>query len=702
MKYAKLFSQGRIGNVQTKNRIVMTAMGVDISHYDGTANENTIAYYAERAKGGVGLIITEYTRINEKDGVVAPAQLSMSSDKYIKPFSKVVDAVHQEGTKIFVQLHHPGRQNVVIFPTMWGINKKLAKIIPGYWKWFFSILAKQDADSMSDPKMQKMLNKYMRPLRAPSNVPAGLGLSVFGSQRIEPLSVAEIKVLVRQFIDAAVRVKKSGADGIELHAGHGYLLNQFLSPHTNIRTDKYGGNTENRTRILKEIIQGIHHVCGRDFPVVVRLTVDEFYEKIGYPEQGIHLSEGVKIAKALESFGADAIDVTAGTVETLFVIQEPNSFPLGWRKYMAQAIKEAVSIPVIAVGMIRTPDMAEKYLEEGVQDFIGLARPLLVDPHWAKKAELGQDKDIQRCIGCLYCIESYEKGLTNGHPVQCSLNPRTCREAKLTEQMADGKRRKIVIIGAGPSGLTAARELAIRNFDVTVLEKESESGGQLQLAKIPPHKERLAWCYEDLEYQAKNGGVTIIYNTTASKQLIQSMNPYAVIVATGASAFKPNIPGADAEYVTTTTSILDGSLKPLNKNIAVVGSGMTGIETAELLVEQGNRVTVIEMADKIAQGAFNVGVWEVMQSLDNGETVFLPGCRLERIEDHKLTLVQKNAVREILRFDIIVLSLGVRSNTEAIDELKGCCEKFYVIGDAKKPGRIKDSVHEAFHLAQSI
>ncbi|HAH63131.1 MAG TPA: enoate reductase, partial [Treponema sp.] len=215
-------------------------------------------------------------------------------------------------------------------------------------------------------------------------------------------------------------------------------------------------------------------------------------------------------------------------------------------------------------------------------------------------------------------------------------------------------------------------------------------------------KNRIAWCYEDLEHQARKNGAEILYGTSADRQLVDSYHPYAVIIASGASCVKPRIPGAENEYVTTVVPVLDGSLQLLHKNVAVVGSGMTGIETAELLVKQGNRVTVIEMAEKIAPGAFNISVWDVMQTLNNGETTFLPGRRLERIEDHKLVLVQKNNVREILRFDAVVLSLGVRSNNKITDELKGCCEKLFVAGDAFKPGRIKDAIHEAYKISRSL
>lgn len=703
MEYQTLFSPMKIGNTEIKNRVIMTAMGVDVSDHDGTVNEKTVAYYQERAKGGVGLIITEYTRVNEKDGVVAAGQLSMSADRYIRPFRKVVDSVHKEGAKLFVQLHHPGRQNVMPLPTFWSMNEKFAKIVPGYWKMFFSIAGKADADSLSDPKMIRMMNKYMKPLRAPSNVPAGLGLSVFGNQKIQPFTTEEIHTLIGQFVKAAKRVQKSGADGVELHAGHGYLLNQFLSPYTNIRTDEYGGSFENRLRIMKDLLEGIHRECGADFSISVRLTVDEFYEKIGYPEIGLHLEDGVKIAKALEAYGADAINVTIGNSDTQFMITEPISFQPGWRKYLSKAVKDAVHIPVISVGVIRTPEQAEEQLKEGVQDFIGLARPLLADPDWAVKAKSGDARNIQRCIGCLYCMESYEKNILNGLPVNCAVNPRACQETRYTitgEENGQGK--QIVIVGAGPAGLTAARELAIRKFKITVLEKEPVPGGQIQLGKMPPLKGKMGWCFEDLEYQAKKNGAEILYNTVATKELVGSYHPYAVIVAAGASAFKPGIPGAKEDYVTTVTPILKGDLKYENKSVAVVGSGMTGIETAEMLVEQGNKVTVIEMADKIAPGAFNISVWDVMSRLKKGNVTFMPGRKLESIADHKLTLVQKNEVREIVYADAVVLSLGVRSNKEVAAELQVCCDRLYVIGDANKSGRIKDAVHQAFELSREI
>ena len=219
---------------------------------------------------------------------------------------------------------------------------------------------------------------------------------------------------------------------------------------------------------------------------------------------------------------------------------------------------------------------------------------------------------------------------------------------------------------------------------------------------MPPLKDKMGWCFEDLEYQAKKNGAEIIYNKTATKELVASYRPHAVIVATGAEAFKPGIPGSKEDYVTTVTPILKGDLKFENKSIALVGSGMTGIETAEILVEQGNKVTIIEMADKIAPGAYHLGVWDVMSRLKKGDVAFMPGRKLESISDHRLTLVQKNDVRETIYADAVVLSLGVRSNKKIAEDLQGCCDNFYVIGDAGKQGRIKDAIHQAFEVSREL
>lgn len=694
----------KIGNLEIKNRIVMPAMGVNTAEYDGRAGKDLAVYYEERAKGGVGLIITEITRVNEKDAVTQTRQLSMSDNRYIKPFQRVVERVHAHGAKIFVQLHHPGRQNVVFVPTVWNMNEKLACIIPGYWKLLFRVLGKMDtSSSMDDPQTIKLMNKYMKPLLAPSAVPSGLGVNPIRNQRTVAMTQDQIRTLVQQFAAAAKRVQKSGADGVELHASHGYLLQQFLSPYTNRRTDQYGGSLENRMRIVREIIAGIKKECGNDFPIIVRLTVDEYYETIGYPDQGIHLEEGVEMAKMLESYGIAALNISSGNYDTNHTSMEPMSYAPGWRKNLARAVKDAVSIPVIAANVIRTPEQAEQQLTAGDQDFIAIGRPLLADPNWANKAKTGDADDILRCISCLRCGETLVTNVMKGEPVECALNPRSCREAQFEKTgPRDGNHRQVIVVGAGPAGLTAARELACRGFKVTVLEKEAEPGGQLLLAKVPPHKEKIGWAIADLTRLALNSGAEIIYNTAATQAVIDAYNPYAVIVATGGQAAVPKISGANAAGVTTPTPILQGEVTYTQKSIAVVGSGMTGLETAEVLASQGNDITIVEMSETLAPGANLTNAYDVIRRLEKAGVKFLTGRKLDEIKDGKLFLSKQNGVLETFAADAVVLALGTMSCNQLAKELEGKVRRLYVIGDASKTGSIGDATRSAFLLARQI
>jgi len=703
MEYPKLFSPMNIGSVQIKNRLVMTAMCVGLARHDGAVSDALAAYYEERAAGGTGLIITECSRVNETDAVAYPSMLSMSHDRYIEPLRRAVERVHAHGARMFVQLYHPGRQNVALFPTVWQFNERMARVFPSYWDLYFKVAGKFDASAIDDPKTAKRMEKYMKPLLAPSAVPCGLADNPIRNQKTVPMTILQIKTLIGQFREAAGRAKKAGADGVELHAAHGYLIQQFLSSYTNRREDEYGGSLENRMRLLKEIIQGVREECGSDFPISVRLSVEEFYDMIGYPGQGILLDEGVEMAKMLESFGVDVLNVSSGSYDTAQTSCEPISFPPGWRKYLAKAVREQVKIPVIAANLIRTPEQAEEQLAEGTQDFIAMGRSYLSDPEWAKKAMEGRSEDINRCICCLRCMEAFQENIMNGRPVECAVNPRACRESIYSHTLPrDGGQRPVVVVGAGPAGLTAARELAARDFKVTVLERGPAPGGQLILAKAPPLKEKIGWLIEYLTHQAIRQGADIQYNINADKEIIDSFHPYAVFLATGGEAAAPGIPGSESDAVMTVTPILTGERKYSGREIAVVGSGMTGLETAELLVDQGNTVTIIEMADKIAPGAYPVNSSDVIERLKKGGVRFLPGRKLERIGSGMLYLTRKDGVPEEIRTDVTVLAIGVRSSNTLEKECGGHFLRLYPIGDAVKPGRISNATGSAFRLARGL
>ncbi len=686
MKYEKLFSPINIGNVEIKNRICMAPMLMDFGQFDGRTTEMLMDYYEERAKGGTGLIITEITRVNDITGGSAFAQLGLSHDYQIDGMKVLADRIHSHGAKLFVQLHHPGRQNMGLLIGTLPLSITCYKIIPHFKDILYKVV----------PAGKFLMKNHIVPrVVAPSKCEN----SYFSDGNNRSLRKSEIKKLIRQFIDAAVRAKKAGCDGVQLHASHGYLLQQFLSPNTNKRTDEYGGDLMGRMRFILEIIEGIKKECGKDFPVIVRLTADEYYEKIGKKGKGYDLTEGVKMAKILEKAGVDALDISSAAYDTFNYWLEPVSFELGWRKYLAQAVKNAVSIPVIAANLIRTPEQAENQLCEGTQDMISLGRPHIADPYWAKKAEEGRAEDIKRCICCLYCIESMQNNAYIGDHGYCAVNPFVGSEKY--ELKKNGMGKSAVVVGSGPAGLMAAELMAKRGFKVTVFEKENILGGQVHIAVQPPHKEKLYWCIEDLATACKKLGVEIKTNTEATAEIINKINPYALILATGAVAVKPKfIKGYDKENVYTSTDVLLGKFKPENKKIAVVGSGMTGLETAEMLSEN-NDVFVVEMADTIAPGVWMQHKDDIMPRLKNNGVTFHTSQKLNEITDKSVVLEGKKCTSE-MACDAVVLSLGSKSDSSLYNELKDSRENVYNIGDSEKVGRIADATRNAFECVKKI
>lgn len=689
MSYDMLFSPMKIGNVEIKNRIVMAPMCMGFGQYNGCATETMMDYYEERAKGGVGLIFTEITRINDITGASSFGQLGMSHDYQIPALREMADRIHKHNCKIMVELHHPGRQNLGLMIGTVPICNIGSKLMGNLYT---KILTQAVI-----PQGKKLQDKHIVPRTV---APSKCERSKMSDSVNRELSVKEIKRIICQFVEGAVRVKKAGCDGVELHAAHGYLIQQFLSPNTNKRTDQYGGSLENRMRFLLEIIDGIRSNCGKDFPIVVRLTVDEMYSEIGQNGKGYNLEEGIKMAKILNDKGIDAIDVSSAAYDTFNYWLEPTTFTPGWRKYLANEVKKVVDIPVIAANLIRSPKQAEIQLEEGTQDFISLGRPLIADPHWPNKVKSGNENLIKRCVCCLYCFESMMKGAYKYTHGNCSVNPFVGRENVSLKQNGNG--RKVLIIGAGCAGLTAAELLSKRGFDVTVLEKESKQGGQLNLASKPPHKEKINWVCEDLLSNAINSGSKVLFNTKADKDIIASFSPEIVITATGGNAIHPK--SFNGDNVVTVTQVLNGDIDISNKKVAVIGSGMTGLETSELLVSKGNKVTVVEMADKIAPGAWFQQLDDALPVLKKAGTEFLTSHKLLSVSSSGIeleNLKEKKAVA--IKVDLVVLSLGVRSDNSLYNDIKNSNSyKVYNIGDSNKIGRIANATESAYQLVINI
>ncbi|MGN6713793.1 oxidoreductase [Anaerocolumna jejuensis] len=648
--YNKLFEEGSIGKVTFKNRLVMSPMGCGLANLDGTPSEDMIAYYEARAIGGAGLIIPEITRINDVNGAGLMRQLSVTKDRHIEPLSRLAEAVHKHGSRIFIQLHHPGRETV-------------SALLGG------------------------------QPVVAPSAIPCKLL-----NQETRALTTEEVKQLIRQFIDGAVRVQKAGCDGVELHAAHGYLLHQFLSPYTNKREDEYGGSFENRLRMLVEIIEGIRKECGPDFPIGVRLSIEEFLDKTGVTEDYIHVQDGVKIAMALEQAGIDFIDPSCGLYETGMTCVEPISFPQGWRHDLLLAVKSHVSIPVIGVSVIREPAAAEKFLEDGVVDFISMGRTWNADPEWGKKVQEGREKELRKCISCLRCFESLNEYNAAGLPPECALNPTFARERKYGNLVRDTKGHRAVVVGGGPAGMCAAQTLALRGVKVTLIDRQNDLGGTVNLAKMPPLKERMQWVADYYGNEFNRLGVEVQLNTEANAENIMACKPDAVILATGSVSIVPEkLPGVKGKNVYTVEAVLSGKAALKGKKVAVIGAGLTGLETAEYLCEEGNQVTIIDMLDKPAPNANHTNVADVCGRLAKSGVKYMLGHSLKEIKDDHVVLENlENHEETEAAAEAVVLSLGFRPDRSLVSELEAKGVEVELIGSAIKDGTIAPAVRTGY------
>lgn len=654
--FKKIFEPGKIGKVTIKNRLVMSPMGCGLANLDGTPSEDMIAFYEARAIGGAGLIIPEITRVNDVHGAGLMRQLSVTKDRHIEPLSKLAEAVHKHGSKIFIQLHHPGRETV-------------SALLGG------------------------------QPVVAPSPIPCK-----YLKQETRELKTEEVKELIKQFIEGAIRVQKAGCDGVELHAAHGYLLQQFLSPYTNKREDEYGGSFENRLRMIKEIIEGIRKECGSDFPIGVRLSVEEFLEKTGVTEDYIHIQDGIKIAMALEEAGIDFIDVSCGLYETGITSVEPISFPQGWRRDMIMAVKSHVNIPVIGVSAIKEPAVAEKFLEDGVEDFVSMGRTWLADEAWGKKVQEGREKEIRRCVSCLRCFESLNQYNAAGLPPECSLNPRLAKERKFGDLIRDTKGHTAVVVGGGPAGMCAAQTLALRGVKVTLLDRQSELGGTVNLAKKPPLKERMQWIAEYYQNEFERLGVEVKLNTEATVDMIMSYKPDAVIVATGSTSLIPDkIPGVHGNNVYTVEDVLTGEAVLNGKKVAIIGAGLTGLETAEYLCANENQVVLIDMQEKVAPNANHTNVADVCGRLAKSNAQYMLGYALKEIHEDCVMLEKaEDCKEEKVSVDAVVLSLGYRPDQSLVSELEAKGVEVKLIGSAIKDGTIAPAVRTGYDVGREL
>ena len=637
----KLFEPIRIGPLELKNRMVMAPMATHYADESGAVTERLKNYYAERARGGVGLIIIESGYIHPL-GRGGRKRLGLHDDQLIPGLKELVDLVHTEGARICSQLHHAGRQ----------INVKATN--------------------------------GMYPVSA-SSIPAGM-------EGIVPrtLKIGEIEELIEAFGQAARRSLQAGFDAILLHAAHGYLIHQFLSPLANTRQDRYGGNINRRLRYLKKVVHRCREVAGKEFPLMVRISASEFIPG------GITLRDGQKIAQNLEKWGVKAIHVSGGTHDTQEMEIQPMAIPRGCLVPLAEGVKKVVRIPVATVGRIVDPRMAEEILQAGKADLITLGRALLADPEFPKKTQEGRWEDIRPCIGCLQGCRDH---LYQGQPITCLVNPQAGMEREYAIKPA-ANRRKVFIIGGGPGGMEAAYVAALRGHEVTLIEKNNHLGGQFYLASLPPGKEEIRFFLKYLILQLHKLGVKVILNRELTAADVAKVEADALILASGGVPQKPVIPGVDQENVLTAWEAL---LAPerVGKKVLVIGAGAVGAETADFLADRTREVSLIEMAQEIALDEERTNRKLLLRRL--GEK----GVKIRVVTQARAILpegveVESNGWREILPADTVVLATGVRPNRDLEEAMKRLSIAFNKVGDCVEPRKAIDAIHEGFKVALNL
>ena len=637
--YKNLLSPIRIGGVEVKNRIVMSPMGDGYSTDDGDVAEEMIAYYSERAKNGVGLIIIGTTSVEHHEGT-KPCQHSIYREGHLRGVKRLAEGLHRFDTRVFVQLCHAGRQGNV------------AAI--GHAPY------------------------------APSAVAMPGGITP------QELTVEQIKKIEQNFIFAAGICKRAGMDGVELHSGNGYLLNEFLTPYVNKRTDEYGGSLENRTRMIRNIITGIRETCGA-FPISVRLSVEEGVDG------GLVTEDICEIASLLEKWGVNMINVSAGLGESQHLMMADNRYPQGYLVPSAEKLKSSVKIPVAVAGRIRELDFADRIIADGKADMAIFGRPFNADPAFVRKTLEGRADEVRPCMSCGLCHSTSADG-----GIRCSMNPTIGLEQWYTSPKLNGSGRSVVVIGGGPSGCEAARMLSLRGFKVTLFERRDRLGGQVNVAAVPPHKgDMLKLCDYYTRILSKLG-VDVRLNTEADTQAVNALSPYAVILATGSRPFVPLVKGADGDNVTTAQTLLSGGYPEIhNSTVCVVGIGDTGMETAMWLMERGNRVFLADMLDKPFDRLSRLGR-KKYNMLKNEGVELLGGHRLLEIGSDKVRFDVDGTVREY-NVQYTVMSLGVKPNNELAATLREQFgDKLLCVGDVKDIGQVHEAIFTGFNAAWNL
>ena len=638
----------KIGNVEVKNRIVFLAMAKTMSNFDNVVSERDVAYIESVAAGGVGIVIPGAMIVDPEWPSVLPMQPAIWHDKFLPGLKRLVDVSHKHDAKILFQLWHPG-----------------ATIYSGV-----------------QPKT------------------------------VDELTVEEIKYIQAKFVAAAQRAMDAGADGIEFQTCHGYLANQFVSPLFNHRTDEYGWeNPEDRTRFACECIAAIREVIGPDKILSVKMQGFDYPKGEGlasiYGADGIDPEQAAQVAPYFEKAGADMLTVSAGG--TIFMQDDIMAGDVrraeGWKVPAAAMVKQAVSVPVVATGSIRHPEYVDQIISEGKCDMVGMGRGILAEREWVKKCAEGREDELRYCISCLNCwnVNPFAHEQTN-----CSVNPFALRELSQRPLNVNGEGRVVVIVGAGPAGMEAAVTLKQRGFTPVVFEKSDKIGGNIHIAKKPICKGKFDWAIDYYVNMAKKLDIDVRLNTEATVEGIMALNPYSVLIATGSNIVTFPIEGAEAVPVYEAHDVLVKDLVFEGKKIAVVGGGITGLEVAQLVREQGNEVAVIDMLPEWPLGALEPryqmeALIEVMHSTKAGLQLYY-NHKVEKYADGKLIAVhtENGSVLEV-EADMLIMAVGVKPNNDLYVALKMMGHpSVWMAGDAIVTGKINKAVTQGSKFGYAL
>lgn len=635
-----LFQPITIGDVEISNRIMMAPMNTRFG-YDGFVTDQLVDYYVERAKGGAGFICVEMGIIDYPIGSTAgKGMIATDDDKYSPGLKKLAEAIDKNGSVPMIELSHGGRY---CHPGLTG----------------------------------------MQPV-APSPIAGYRGRGVMPRE----LTTEEVEGLVERFGDSAVRSAEAGFKGVLLMGSTGYLISQFGSPLTNKRTDRFGGKTPaERATFIVEIIKNIRKKLGNQFPVIYKISAEE------YIDGGTVLEDSQIMAKLAEQAGVSVIHTWAGWHESPKPML-PMSVPRGAFVYLAEAMRKIINVPIMTGGRINDPRFANEIIRDGRADLVHFGRAFLTDPYFPKKAMKGEFDDINMCIACCRCFDA----MTSPGPIVCSVNAGLGKEGKKLEKAE--KSKKILIIGGGPAGMEAARVATLRGHKVTLWEKNDQLGGNLITASLAPHKEEINCLTHYLAYQMNKLKVNVQLNKEATVDTILKENADEVIVATGATALTPDIPGINTKNVVMAVDVLKGTSSTDN-NVVIIGGGMIGCETAELIRSQGKDVSIIEMLPKIARDVGPATKWSVTMRIARWGIKQYTSSKVIRILDDGVE-IEREGNSEIIKADTVVVAAGMEPNNNLLNSLKDKLPNMHIIGDCSQARRTVDAIHEGYSIGQKI